>query len=352
VSRRRILLPAVLLLLPAWAATFAAVDPEGWSPDPNDHRSFKAVSGRYQAALEAGDYPLVLKSLRNDLEGSGAWSRDEPEYQKLLAAMDLVIARFEHFDVDLARDDPATAVDVFLDRYPTGLFQPVNHAWFRDDLRVTYDEVEALPVPKGEDFLYRAGTFGGVLWEFKKPAWLEALRNVRLAAKRWEIRLGQGMSMYPWEAAFNEKAVGAGTIQDPPLRQWILLHPEAGVEITQDDLDDLRAKEVFLIEVFGGIRYWWKDYLKPEKGLGWFGAALAVTLREDMGPGIGVVGHYGPYITLGATWHDRDGDDQWLDDQPLIVMGVDLFRLAQYRAPRYREQLSEARKRLPAFLRD
>ena len=58
---------------------------------------------------------------------------------------------------------------------------------------------------------------------------------------------------------------------------------------------------------------------------------------NDLRPGIGLVGHYGKLVTLGVLWHDRDENNNWFDQAPYLVLGIDLFRLVEDRAPAYQE---------------
>ena len=113
-------------------------------------------------------------------------------------------------------------MDDFLSRVPTGLFQfpcPDNRCFLGHRIEVTYDELEKIPDEKAKGFLYRIETVNHLLIDFKGSGLQKTLKTIHDAATRWEVFLRQGWSQYPWEAAFNGWAIGAGNIQFPPNHQ-------------------------------------------------------------------------------------------------------------------------------------
>ncbi|MER3425356.1 MAG: hypothetical protein C4293_21090, partial [Nitrospiraceae bacterium] len=214
----------------------------------DDQRAYEQVRTRFQDALKKYEYPGVFLQLQRELEESTVWSPQDSPYRKLLQAFTILNERFATFDPELAKADTAKAVkavDEFLRRMPTGLFQfpcPDSRCFMGLPIEVTYDQLEALPDEKAKDFLYRFETVNRLLTDFKSPALRSTLKAIRDAAKRWELFIRDGRSQYPWEAAFN----GWG-----PNHQWVLLHPALGVEVSTNAIKDLRAKESLAIDVIG-----------------------------------------------------------------------------------------------------
>jgi hypothetical protein len=292
--------------------------------------------------LEAFDYPALFRALQEELETAPLWKKTDPAYRHLLDAFQVLNERFSHFKSDLAAaDKEGKVLDDFLSRYPTGLFQfpcPDGVCFSGKPFELSYGQIETLPDPLAADLLYRIETVDHFLNEFKKLPMRETVKAIKNAKARWEIYMHEGMSQFPWEAAFNGWAIGADNIQYPPTRQWILFHPELGVEIGTKSFKEITAKESLAVELVGHVWYRWKTLDKPEAGLQWWGVSAAVSLRDDLRPGIGFITHYGRFVTLGLTWHDANRDGRWFNDAPFITMGVDLFRFAEDRTPAYQKR--------------
>lgn len=349
---KRFSLPILLLVCFVAARPAFALDPYEWEPKPADPRAYPQVRERHQSSLAAYDYPTVFQKLQEDLETS-SWDKKNPSYQRLLEAFRTLNRRFAEFDAELTvADKKGETLDAFLARTPTGDFQfpcPDGVCFSGKGYALPYAEIEALPEPLAEDLLYRIDTVSHLLTDLKKPALRETVQAIENAKARWEIFMRQGMSQFPWEAAFNSWAIGADDIQYPPRRQWILAHPELGVEVSTNRLIDLTAKQSLSIELVGHVWYRWKNLEKPETGLRWWGISAAASLRDDLRPGVGLVGHWGRFVTLGILWHDADRDGGWFDDPPFLMFGIDLFRFADDRAPAYQkkwERALQARERM------
>ena len=311
-----------------------------WEYGNGDHRAYQNVKERFKSELALYDYSLVFRELQKDLGSSTVWAKSEPAYQRLDKAFSTLNERFGRFDLDL---ETAENREVFLQRYETGLFQRLDLDYFSGkEFAVTYDDLEKLQPTQREDFLYRVETVNCLLSDFKNPLLKVNVQAIRRAEKRWDLFMKQGMSQYPWEAAANGWLIGGGSIEFPPTRQWIVAHPELGVEISTHRISDMTAKESLLIEVIGHVWYRWLDANDPAEGLRWWGIAAAATLRDDMGPGIGFIFHYGRFVTAGVTWHRESGEGGWLQKSPYVVFGIDLFRFAEDRVPRYQQKAKDA----------
>ncbi len=344
---------AAALLLALSAPALAAFDPFEWEPVPEDPRSYEAVRERYAPVLEVYDYPTVLLALQAEAEGSPHWQGGEPVYRRLLQALDELTGRFAAVPPPAPGElGGGEGLDRLLARVDTGLFQCVGEKCFSGrPFEVAFEDLAALPQEQGEDFRYRVDTVGRLLWELKKPALRENVAAIRDARERWDVFVEEAMSQYPWEAVFNTYLAPEGTIEFPPSRQWIFLHPEVGVEVSTDGLKDLRADLSLAVEVLGHTWYRWKKRGDPGAGLRWWGVAAAATLRDAVRRGGGWGGRYGRLWTLGVVWHDDDEDDRWFDQAPYVLFGVDLFRLVEDRAPEYQRKWQQALETRDRFLR-
>lgn len=339
------LLASFLLAVALGGTASAAFDPYEWTPVPEDSRSYEGVGERFAALLAVHDYPSVLLALRAEAERSPAWQGDEPVYRKLLQAMDELTGRFAALPpAPLGLGDPGE-LDRLLSRVNTGLFQCLDERCFGGtDFEVAFEDLARLPEAQGEDFRYRVHTVDRLLWDLRRPALRQAAEAIRDARVRWDAFVEEGMSQYPWEAVFNTHLAPEGTIEFPPSRQWVLLHPQVGVEVSTGGLRNLRAKESLLVEVVGHVWYRWHETGHGGVGLRWWGISAAASLRDDLPPGVGVVGHWGRLFTVGVLWHDGDEDGAWFDQAPFVVLGLDLFRLVEDRGPAYHRKWEEARE--------
>ena len=134
------------------------------------------------------------------------------------------------------------------------------------------------------------------------------------------------------------------------MHQWILLHPQVCVSVSTRSFGDLTARDAFLVEAFGHLWYSWQDENRPEDGLRWWGLTAVAVFREDVRPGAGIALEYGRTMTLGVTWHDDDEDDDWFDDEPYVVMSVDLLSFVQEKASQYRSLRKQAQDRFDGMV--
>ena len=174
----------------------------------------------------------------------------------------------------------------------------------------------------------------------KESSLQATVQGIRNAAMRWELFLKEGRSQYPWEAFINgaDPTIRPENIKFPPSRQWIVLHPELAVELSTNALKDIKAKQSFLVDVVGHTFYWWKNADNPGEGLHYAGITAVASFRDDLRPGVGVMAHYGRYLNVGAIWHDQNNDGRMFNQSPFFVIGIDLFRFAEYKSPEYKKQ--------------
>ena len=326
----------------AHATPALALDPNDWEADSTDARSYEQVRIRYREPLAALDYAKVFRALARDLETAPVWNHDDAIYQHLAASSGRLVQLFDGFQLPADVSGRAVTLDSFLTVRSTGAFQfpcPGGECFKPPDV-VTYDELALIDSVKSEDFLQRVRTYSRLLTDFKRPAVRRTVGSIQLARDRWATFIDEARSQYPWEVLLNGWIIGSGTIERPPMRQLVLAHPTVAVEMTTEDIQELRAKETLAIEAIGLIAYRWRNASAPGAGLSWWGLSAIASIREDMRPGVGALLHYGRMVTLGVTWHDDDRDDAWFDRPPYVIASFDLFQLAKVKIPAYRSKLA------------
>lgn len=333
----------VVLLLTAVAAAAQPHDILEWdNVRKAEHpASYESVQRRYEYLIAVRRNETLFLTLRDEVKDSGVWPRSDAIYKRLLAAFDEVSKRFVDFQfdrkIDAAADRAAAdaVVNAFLDTKATGLFQLVNETWFGGrPYAITVTEVEALADERYHDFMHRVTTAERLLTDFRKPNRVLAKEAIERATSRWRQYVFDGRSQYPWEMVLNGSAIGPHSdIQHPPTRQWILAHPELGIETgtAGRGAANLTAKESMVVQALGHVWYRWpaSDEIDPR----WWGLSATVSLREEIRPGVGFTGHYGKVINVGVLWHDLDRDGNPFNETPYVFTGVDLFRLAKKHLP-------------------
>ncbi|MCK4510790.1 hypothetical protein KAW64_03575 [bacterium] len=350
------------------AAPCGRIDAEDWmeTVDEKPETSFKEISKPYREALEVYDYPSVFGQVQEDLEDwIGANGSDTP-HDNLLHALELLNDSFAESDYadyqEWLAEQPLRSrkelkteaqrlLDRFLEEYSTGEFQFMTgepeSGWFQSEYFVSCEEINAMEdCSRAEDFLMRAHTVEQLMLAFKLDAVEQAVHGIRTAAARWEHFLDDGKTMYPWEAGLNAWLVGGGDVQNPPMHQWILVHPQICASISSELLEEVTARDAFCVEMLGHIWYSWQDDFRPAEGLDWWGVSAIAVFRDDMRPGAGLAIEYGKMMTLGVAWHDENEDDDWFNDAPYLVLSIDLLSFTQEKAGQYREFRREAHRRI------
>lgn len=340
-----------------FASSAFAFDLGDCPSQPFDKTAFERLKTGFQEAITGNRYADIFLALQRDLEQSTLWAHEEKPYKNLLDALRILNGRFEHFDQDLAKVEDTRTFETFLNTYKTGLFQCGNRTYFAGQpIELTFDELETLPgenaQTKATDFLFRVQTVDRLLNHMKESSLQATVQGIRNAATRWELFLKEGRSQYPWEAFINgiDPAIRPENIKFPPSRQWIVLHPELAVELSTNALKDIKAKQSFLVDVVGHTFYWWKNADNPAEGLHYAGITAVASFRDDLRPGIGVMAHYGRYLNVGAIWHDQNNDGRMFNQSPFFVIGIDLFRFAEYKYPEYKKQYDRWADKAQEFL--
>lgn len=121
------------------------------------------------------------------------------------------------------------------------------------------------------------------------------------------------------------------------------------MELSTHSFKDIKAKQALLVDVIGHTWYRWKDGDNPSAGFDYWGIAAVASFRDDLRPGIGLMAHYGRFINLGVVWRDTNNNGQMFSQSPFFLMGIDLFRFAEYKWPGFEKKidsLTEGAKRM------
>jgi len=315
------------------------VNSTAWVDDA-DPRSWASIQAEFATVMDEGGWFIVLEELGTRFK-SKPWSNatfaNAPVFKAAFDAhldsflAPLIASGLKHeWSMTSTRADRAAvlkagATDV---SWYTENARNGNAGFFRTDsgfevLTVTGGGTSALDQEYVEDGRYLIRAFSRIIDQYLTgPQRNRAVAKWELGTARWQDFLGSGYSMLPWESWLNGR-VGKFDILNPPTSQWILMHPGLGVEFsTGDGLDEARAKEVLAVELFGQIYYDSNDYQRYK---GW---SLLATVREDVGIGLGALMHLGRNMHFGVTWRDGDDDGDWFDDDPFVMLSIDLYAYA------------------------
>lgn len=343
---------------------FTDQKPETWLSDgekASDPWWRERVAERFRLELAEGRYSVILRRLCEDFRALPKSSATELP-ARFQAQMELVTASFERSVAAVGLTDgledahQRSLVDQKMQAEGFGV-QSLEPQWLAPDgmifllfyfaeseedpgipsAEVTPEGKFRLLIPRAEMRRMRlvSDAFRFVLGHFIAPVQDAQLEALRAAERRWNGYLFEGYSQYPWEALFNGWVLDFSTFE-PPDEQWILLHPSIGFEASTVSLDEIQADEVLNVELLGYLRYF-------DDNQGYLGASLTVVLRDELNPGFGLMAHWSNEIFLGVAWHDLDDDDDYFDDDPFVLLSVDLFHYAQSEGRAFKEKYDELR---------
>jgi len=126
---------------------------------------------------------------------------------------------------------------------------------------------------------------------------------------RWRSYFADARSQYPWELYVNslvyESTLRSNLgISGPPNWQWIVLHPDAGMQYVRSAAAGDRFKPALVLELIGYNRWSWGGDHKPQNA---WGASLVRTYADTVSVPSGAWGvavHYNNKYTLTLSRHD------------------------------------------------
>jgi hypothetical protein len=135
--------------------------------------------------------------------------------------------------------------------------------------------------------------------------------------KQWDFYFNKTLSQYPWEMALNDhlyqKTRGNnGIFNQPPSKQWILLHPAASFEYI-GGMTNMKTKNSLILEVLGYNAWKWNDNDSADYSsfLGLSGVSLIADYSDhsDINApdwGYGLLVHVKSDLAVGITKHDNN----------------------------------------------
>jgi hypothetical protein len=313
--------------------------------DHNDSRYYEQVIKKYKSEIDNFEWGKIFKGLADDFKETNVdWSGKLEIKQKFKNELDSLVNDYmeaaEWAGVENGKRD-----DKILKKFKTGRFQAaaagkiIYFSGRPNEIKLDTNDINE---EQAKDLRYRAETVDALLNNFKGEARRKTVNAISKAEAKWKNYLG-GFSQYPWESFVNSYITSCD-IQNPPGYQWVIFHPELGVEVSTDGIKQLKAKEVLAIELLGWIKYYGEDLRN------FWGISGITTIRDDIGIGIGGMIHLGSYINLGITWHDIDNDDNFFNDDLFVTFGIDLFSFSKPTNPKFEKKVTELNFRKRFFM--
>ncbi len=187
------------------------------------------------------------------------------------------------------------------------------------DVRAMFKRADCDAVPRGAACAGTRATVEGLLRGARlaersfTPDQLAAVQEAeaRAAARdaRWRSYFADARSQYPWELYVNslvyESTLRSNLgISGPPNWQWIVLHPDAGMQYVRSAAAGDRFKPALVLELLGYNRWSWGADHKPQNA---WGASLVRTYADTVSVPSGAWGiavHYNNKYTLTLSRHD------------------------------------------------
>ena len=334
IKRYYFIIISTLISLNVFGQIHSVYDPNkiDWI-NTNDSRYFAQVKEKYKNQIEVFAWGEVFKSLADDFRNSEVdWSKKINIKQKFQNELDSLVSDYIAA-VEWAGIEDKVNADKILDKFETARFQGDGYYFPGTDNEIEFIQ-EVVDTLQAKDLRYRAETINKLLNKFKEPVRKRNIEAIAKAESRWKNYINNGFSQYPWESFINGY-ITSFDIQNPPGHQWIIFHHELGVELSTKKLKQMKVKEVLTIEMLGLIDYYgdyWENF---------WGFSGIVTLRDDIGIGIGGIIHFGPTFNLGLTWHDINDDDNFFNDNPFLMLSIDILRFMGLTIPKYDNQLND-----------
>lgn len=144
------------------------------------------------------------------------------------------------------------------------------------------------------------------------------INQLELVDTMWTSVRTSARGLYPWEIWFNDELIDVDEIDifaPPPDHQFILVHPGAGYEYSDQYCDAEPLFEAAVLEIAGFYRW---SYTPEGKLHRPWGGSLVATWRNnsaDENLGFGLMAHLPRNWSLGVTYRDPD--------EYSLVLGVD-----------------------------
>lgn len=274
------------------------------------------VVGSFRKEMEEGDWHTIVTALAEDFRESEIVPQGR-ERRIFQANLDSLVAEFDRVaaspDYEIRMRNAEGVKLGRFDIIPDDE-EPRYHLFNASAARLTFDA--ATPPGIRRDLCWRAFTLERLLNAYGATARQRALNELNRLVGLWNNFNNNSYSQYPWELFINGLSKpGPGDLM-PPRRQWVILHPNIGVEVT-GPVREWRRLDVVTLEPVGLLFY-------NDARTNYWGASLVGTLPTDGGPGAGLLLHLNRSARLGYVYH---AESDARGDLHGIVASIDLYGL-------------------------
>jgi hypothetical protein len=155
-----------------------------------------------------------------------------------------------------------------------------------------------------------------VLNAYNDPGRERVVARLDQLSTLWDRFGEKGYSQLPWELFLNGRLKLGRPALEPPLRQLVLLHPAAGVEVTGGEYPNWQQRSTMTVEVLGMLFY------KSDRS-SYFGASGMVVASSGIRLGFGPLVHFGRAVKVGYAFRPKAADGT---AQSGAVMTIDVFK--------------------------
>lgn len=170
--------------------------------------------------------------------------------------------------------------------------------------------------------------------EMSQPELEQLARRITTNHSHYEGWLMDGLAQWPWELWVNGLAISEDIREPPPLWQWVVARPSAGIDLSYPSQESADVVPSFGLEVAGFVKYRNRSYRKH------YGVSLLTTIGSEGGAGYGVAFRWNGYWA-GYVFKEGDNADA-------VFLGLDLYRLVHDESRRNEIAQQIARELLPA----
>lgn len=307
----------IILLVFSSSLLHAQNDPfaRNYTLDTNDSRHITQVYRTHKQLFNEQRYYEILSFLSKEFENENyIWTdtTNLAEKSKALKAFNSFLSKLDSISSSSPDDLSAIAGGFFRIKPPTISGKPLR--FFENEFEILVTD-SALTHEAAIDLRYRMHTAQSVLDSLTQEGRLILEKDLRELNKDWENFHFNGKAQYPWEFLANSLLLSnKRPLVKPPKRQLVLLHPNISFELNANDIDAIKANQVFSIEVLGAA--WnFNDYTDN------LAVSGVVSFSNNLGNGYGGM----------VTWNDTQFGliRHTNTKQTNLIITLDLLKLVQ-----------------------
>ena len=272
--------------------------------------------GAADAATGPAELAAAVRLLAKEAADRIDPSNPSPEWQLIQADLNETASSLERMAQDMSAGRPAAPDSAIRTRWQAYTAMPKRPLRIRDVAIQPVAPVDcaAADCPAFESrrqMLRVIHLMAVVERRADRPVLREQLAKGRLELLRWEAYRTQSQHQYFWELYVNSRRMAGDSSVCPrtpdgalkgfcsvPTDQWIVLHPDAGLQWSRAAKKSSELKPAFIVELIGRHSFEWKDANSAEmhKRRGWSIAAAYSKPDDAKGHwGFGPMLHYEGY---------------------------------------------------------